>query len=177
MKKKQQRDREHAVTAHLKGESITAIANKLGYTRPWVYKWVKRYQAQVEQEEWQADKAKRPLSNSRQLPGIAKRTFGFVRLPFLLLNLGLVPFHPFVNPRSRVSQLIGNRRYRFAFQVCGDRMFSVALLFLLHAFLPKEKGSNDETTPLQSLINFGFQRTVNDVVALPGVNDVMALIT
>ena len=69
MKKKQQRDREHAVTAHLKGESITAIANKLGYTRPWVYKWVKRYQAQVEQEEWQADKAKRPLSNSRQLPG------------------------------------------------------------------------------------------------------------
>jgi putative transposase len=68
MKKKQQRDREHAITAHLKGESITAIANKLGYTRPWVYKWVKRYQAQVEQEEWQEDKARRPHSNSRQLP-------------------------------------------------------------------------------------------------------------
>jgi putative transposase len=69
MKKKQQRDREHAITAHLKGESITAIAQKLGYSRPWVYKWLKRYQAQVEQQEWQVDQATRPHSNPRQLPG------------------------------------------------------------------------------------------------------------
>lgn len=50
MKKKQQRDREHAIKFYLKGESITAIAPRLGYSRPWVYKWVERYQSGNEQE-------------------------------------------------------------------------------------------------------------------------------
>jgi len=38
--------------------------------------------------------------------------------------------------------------------------------FLLHALLPKEKGPDDETNPLQLRAKLVFQRTVNDVMAL-----------
>jgi len=51
MKKKQQRDREYAIKSYLKGESVTAIAQKLGYSRPWVYKWIARYQASGEADQ------------------------------------------------------------------------------------------------------------------------------
>ena len=67
MKKKQERDREHAIKSYLKGETITAIAQKLGYGRPWVYKWIERYQTGSD-ADWQEDQTKRPHSNSRQLP-------------------------------------------------------------------------------------------------------------
>jgi hypothetical protein len=50
------------------------------------------------------------------------------------------------------------------------------LLLLLHAFLPNENGPDDETTALQPINKLNFQRTVNDVTALPRVNDVMTLI-
>ena len=43
MKKKQQSDRENAIQCYLKGDSVTAIARKLGYSRPWVYKWIERF--------------------------------------------------------------------------------------------------------------------------------------
>ena len=69
MKKKPERDREHAIKSYLKGESVTAIAKKLGHGRPWVYKWIERYQASDEANHWQEDQTRRPHSNSRQLPG------------------------------------------------------------------------------------------------------------
>ena len=53
--KKEQRDREHAIKSYLKGETITAIAKKLGRTRPWVYKWIERYQAEGQTNHWQED--------------------------------------------------------------------------------------------------------------------------
>lgn len=58
-----------------------------------------------------------------------------------------------------------------------NRMFAVALLLLLHAFLQNEKGPDDETTALQRSNKLVFQRTVNHVVAHRPVNDVMTLVT
>lgn len=87
MKKKQERDREHAIKAYLKGESITAIAQKLGYGRPWVYKWIERYQGRGEANHWPADQTRRPHSNSRQLPGEVVEAVKLARLH--LYNQGL----------------------------------------------------------------------------------------
>lgn len=87
MKKKQERDREHAIKAYLKGESITAIAQKLGYGRPWVYKWIERYQGHGEVNHWPADQTRRPHSNSRQLPGEVVKAVKLARLH--LYNQGL----------------------------------------------------------------------------------------
>ena len=74
MKKKQQRDRGHAIKSYLKGESVTAIAQKLGYSRAWVYKWIERYQARGEADHWQEDQTRCPHSNPRQLPGARGRS-------------------------------------------------------------------------------------------------------
>jgi putative transposase len=87
MKKKPERDREHAIKSYLKGESITAIAKKLGHGRPWVYKWIERYQASAEANHWQEDQTRRPHSNSRQLPGEVVEAVKLARLH--LYNQGL----------------------------------------------------------------------------------------
>ncbi|MBA2703910.1 MAG: helix-turn-helix domain-containing protein [Blastocatellia bacterium] len=87
MKKKQERDREHAIKSYLKGESITAIARKLGYSRPWVYKWVERYQASSAGHEWQEDEPRCPHSNPRQMPGEVVEAVKLARLH--LYNQGL----------------------------------------------------------------------------------------
>ena len=87
MKKKQKRDREHAIKSYLKGESITAIAHKLGYGRPWVYKWIERYRASSAATQWQEDQSRRPHSNSRQLPGEVVEAVKLARLH--LYNQGL----------------------------------------------------------------------------------------
>jgi putative transposase len=85
--KKKQRDREHAIKSYLKGESITAIAHKLGRSRPWVYKWVERYQARGEASQWQEDQTRCPHSNPRQLPGAVVEAVKLARLS--LYNQGL----------------------------------------------------------------------------------------
>src|SRR5436190_10258837 len=113
---------------------------------------------------------------ARQLPRVAMRSSSLLFLPRLLLTTRLMTLNPFVDPWPRVTELLGNCRDRIAFQVTLDRLFSVALLFLLHAFLPNEKGPHDETTALRPIKKLNFQRTVNDVMAFPRVNDVMTLI-
>ena len=70
MTKRQKRDREYAIKSYLKGESITAIAMKLGYSQRWVYKWIQRYKENGEESDWQEDKTRRPHSNPRQLPDL-----------------------------------------------------------------------------------------------------------
>lgn len=65
---KEEADREQAIAAYLRQESVSAIARKLGHSRVWVYKWIERYEARKEGEEWSADRSKRPQQNSRQLP-------------------------------------------------------------------------------------------------------------
>jgi putative transposase len=87
MKKKPERDREHAIQSYLKGESITAIAKKLGHGRPWVYKWIERYQANDEANPWQEDQTRLPHSNSRQLPEAVVEAVKLARLQ--LYNQGL----------------------------------------------------------------------------------------
>jgi putative transposase len=87
MKKKQERDREHAIKSYLKGESVTAIAQKLGHSRPWVYKWINRYQASGEADHWQEDHTRSPHSNPRQLPGTVVEAVKLARLS--LYNQGL----------------------------------------------------------------------------------------
>src|SRR5689334_16126520 len=84
---------------------------------------------------------------TRQLTRVAMRPSGLIYLPMVCFAPGLIALNPLVNPRPPMTKLPGNRRDRFAFQVRLNCMFSVALL-LLHAFLPKEKGPDDETTPL-----------------------------
>lgn len=85
--KKEQRDREHAIKSYLKGESITAIARKLGRSRPWIYKWIERYQAEGETNHWQEDHARSPHSNPRQLSGAVVEAVKLARLH--LYNQGL----------------------------------------------------------------------------------------
>jgi transposase len=87
MKKELERDREHAIKSYLKGESITAIAQKLGHGRAWVYKWIKRFQASGEASHWQEDQSRRPHGNARQLPGEVVEAVKLARLD--LDNQGL----------------------------------------------------------------------------------------
>lgn len=86
-KEKQQRDRQNAIKSFLKGESITAIAQKLGRSRPWVYKWLERYQASGEADRWQEDQTRCPHGNPRQLPGAVVEAVKLARLH--LYNQGL----------------------------------------------------------------------------------------
>ena len=50
--------RQQAVKRFLAGENVTAIVRSLGRTRPWLYKWVKRFQSG--DAEWFADRARVP---------------------------------------------------------------------------------------------------------------------
>ena len=84
---KKQRDREYAIKSYLKGESITAIARKLGRSRPWVYKWIERYQGNSEADRWQEEQTRCPHSNPRQLPGAVVEAVKLARLS--LYNQGL----------------------------------------------------------------------------------------
>jgi hypothetical protein len=113
---------------------------------------------------------------TRQLPRIAMRASGLIFLPIACFAAGLIALNPLVNPRPRVAELLRDRRYRFASQIGLNRMFPVAFLLLLHAFLPKEKGPDDETTPSQQSNSLVFQRTVTDVMAHRRVNDVVTLV-
>jgi hypothetical protein len=105
------------------------------------------------------------------------RPFGLIRLPMTYFAVELIALNPLVDPAPPITKPLGNRRYRFAFQVQLYCMFSVALLLLLHAFLPKEKGPDDGTTALQPIDKLVFQRTVSDVMALRRVSDVVTLVT
>jgi len=42
MEKTQKRDRIRALERFQQGESVSTIANSLGYSRRWVYKWIER---------------------------------------------------------------------------------------------------------------------------------------
>src|SRR5437899_11168344 len=67
MKQKQRRDRELAVQRYLQGEGLSAIAQSLGYSRRWVYKWVARYHTRAAAAEWYEELSRCPHSNRRQV--------------------------------------------------------------------------------------------------------------
>lgn len=114
---------------------------------------------------------------SRQLPRIAMRPPGLISLPMGSFAAGLIALNPLVDPRPTITKLLGNRRYRFAPQVRLNCMLSVALSFLFHAFLQKEKGADNQTSAPQPLkLTVLFQRTVFNVMAHRRVFDVVTLV-
>ena len=87
MKDKQQRDRELAVKRYQQGEAISAIAKSLNRSRPWVYKWVERYEASSAEIDWRVGLVRRPHHNPRQLPPEVVEAVKLARLH--LYNQGL----------------------------------------------------------------------------------------
>lgn len=87
MKDKQPRDRELAVKRYQQGEAISAIAKALNRSRPWVYKWVERYQVSSAERDWRAELARTPLTNPRQLSPEVVEAVKLARLH--LYNQGL----------------------------------------------------------------------------------------
>jgi hypothetical protein len=80
---------------------------------------------------------------------------------------------------SRVTHRSGDGGDLFTAQVTINRKLPVALLFSffpLHRRLQLLKGINVEQKAKSRKVEYPFQRTVNDVLALNCVNDVLALI-
>ena len=85
MDRKQKQDRTRAIARYFKGESISSIAHSLGYSRPWIYKWIKRHRS--EEGQWAEDQSRRPQSNPRQISDETVEAIKLVRLH--LYNQGL----------------------------------------------------------------------------------------
>jgi hypothetical protein len=91
----------------------------------------------------------------------------------------LVTLDPLVNPLSRVTHRSSDGGDLFAARVTIDRKLPVALFFSffpLHRRLQLLKGINVEQKAKSRKVEYAFQGTVNDVLALNCVNDVLALI-
>src|SRR2546427_2128262 len=117
------------------------------------------------------------LDNLRSnLAPIAMRTSAQFLIPFRCGCAAVITRHPFVNPATRVTQRLGDGRQPFAFQVTLHSKFPIATLFLLHAFLLQEKGTDDHLNNATANWQTVFQRTVHDVMALFHVTDVVAFI-
>jgi len=67
MKRKQQRDRKLAVERYSNGEHITSIAQSMGYSRKWVYKWIERHDSSDDADGWSQSRTSSPQSRPRQL--------------------------------------------------------------------------------------------------------------
>lgn len=66
MKKKRKQDRIRVLERFRQGESVTAIANSLGYSRRWVYKWIARSRVENSEVPWPEDQSRRPHANPRR---------------------------------------------------------------------------------------------------------------
>jgi transposase len=60
MKKTQRQDRIRALERFRQGESVSTIANSLGYSRRWVYKWIERSRVANPEVPWAEDRSRRP---------------------------------------------------------------------------------------------------------------------
>jgi putative transposase len=58
MPKSREKDRRRAVERSLAGESPSAIAASMGYSRPWFYKWLSRFKSG--DPDWFQDRSRRP---------------------------------------------------------------------------------------------------------------------
>ncbi len=87
METQQKQDRVTAVERYRRGESISAIAGSLGYSRPWVYKWVKRSQGGTEATEWYENQSTHPHTNPRRVSDATVEAVKLARLH--LYNGGL----------------------------------------------------------------------------------------
>jgi len=87
MKRKQQRDRKLAVERYSNGEHITSIAQSMGYSRKWVYKWIERHDSSDDADGWSQSRSSSPQSRPRQLTIKIVEAVKMVRLS--LYNQGL----------------------------------------------------------------------------------------
>ena len=65
MKKTQRQGRIRALERFWQGESVSTIANSLGYCRHWVYKWIERSRVANPGVPWPEDRSRRPHANPR----------------------------------------------------------------------------------------------------------------
>jgi transposase InsO family protein len=65
---KEEQARVRAMNAYRRGEKVETILRRLGRSRSWFYKWLKRYQSAPKTDEWSEERSKRPQGNARQVP-------------------------------------------------------------------------------------------------------------
>lgn len=88
MKGKTKQDRIRAIERYSQGESISTIASSLGRSRPWVYKWVKRFRpGATPTSTWCEDQSTRPRTHPRRVSDEMVETVKMARLH--LYNRGL----------------------------------------------------------------------------------------
>jgi putative transposase len=87
MEKKQKQDRIRALERFQQGESVSSIANSLGYSRRWVYKWIERSRVANVEIPWPEDRSRRPHANPRSCSGEMVEAVKLARLH--LYNQGL----------------------------------------------------------------------------------------
>jgi transposase len=75
----EQRDREKAIKAYLRGEPVSQIAVRLKRSRRWVYQWIGRYENRDAEGAWAEERSRRPRSNPRQVPAATVEAVKLVR--------------------------------------------------------------------------------------------------
>src|SRR5882762_7016226 len=83
----------------------------------------------------------------RQLSRIAMGISFAILRPLYRCFARAITVNPFVNPGTRVTQRLGDSSQSFACQVSLDGQCSVTLLFVLHAFLLRERLMINQITP------------------------------
>ncbi len=78
MGKESDRIRKFAVERFQKGESPSAICASIGKSRFWLYKWVKRFDAN--DPDWSKDHSKRPISSPKRTPVEIEEIIKMIRL-------------------------------------------------------------------------------------------------
>ena len=63
--------RKTAVHRYLKGENPKSIYTSLKRTKPWFFKWLRRYQ--TGQKDWYKDQSKAPRNSPTRIPKIEKQ--------------------------------------------------------------------------------------------------------
>jgi transposase len=87
MRTKSERERLLAIERYRKGERISSIARSLGHSRQWVYKWIERHEAGVNDHHWQESRSTRPSGSPHRISGEMIAIVKMVRLH--LYNHGL----------------------------------------------------------------------------------------
>jgi putative transposase len=64
----EEKARKTAVHRYLKGEKPKSIYTSLKRTKPWFFKWLKRYQ--TGQEDWYKDQSKAPHNSPARIPEV-----------------------------------------------------------------------------------------------------------
>jgi len=58
--------RQEAIRRYLAGEKVAKIASSLGKTRPWLYKWIERYESRKD-DNWYKDFSKAPIKTNKKI--------------------------------------------------------------------------------------------------------------